>query len=226
MNLVSYITTVLLSLQPPYGDGETWQQRSDRMAIVAEAIDDASSKATCSDKYESDKKCVRTWSRDKKSLALLLVTMGYWESKFAKNVHEGKCRKYECDPSIAADGSVYHKARSPWQIQRTGLVSQDEYKVMNSATLESTVISANVAVRYLVLGMRQCGTIHGSMAIYGGAGSCAWPGVKNREAFYKQLGDKNVDQLNAEIEKQKSLFKAPVDTTSKVEEKKPEEQKK
>ena len=39
MNFVSYITTVLLSLQPPYGDGETWQQRSDRMAIVAEAID-------------------------------------------------------------------------------------------------------------------------------------------------------------------------------------------
>ena len=203
MNFVNYITTVLLSLQPPYGDGETWQQRSDRMAIVAEAIDDASSRATCSDKYESDKKCVRTWQKDKKSIALLLVTMGYWESKFAKNVHEGKCKKYECDPSISADGSVYHKARSPWQIQKTGLESKEEYAKMKSASLESTTISANVATRHLVLGMKQCGSIHGAMAIYGGASSCAWPGVSARETFYNDLTKKPEEQLLGEVEKRK-----------------------
>jgi hypothetical protein len=207
MNLVNYITTVLLSLQPTYGDGEAWQQRVDRMSIIAQAIDDASSKATCSDKYESDKTCVRTWPKEKKSLALLLITMGYWESKFAKNVHEGKCRKYECDPSVSASGTVYHKARSPWQIQKTGLVNQDEYKIMNSSSLESTTMSANVAVRYLSMGMKQCGTFHGAMAIYGGAGSCSWPGVNNREAFYRHLLEKTPEQLNNEIEKQKASFK-------------------
>jgi hypothetical protein len=108
---------------------------------------------------------------------------------------------------VSANGAVYHKARSPWQIQKTGLVSQDEYKTMNSSSLESTMTSANVAVRYLSMGMKQCGTFHGAMAIYGGAGSCNWPGVNNRESFYRHLLEKTPEQLNNEIEKQKGLFK-------------------
>lgn len=205
MNFINYITMVLLSLQPSYGDGETWQGREDRMNVIAQAIDDASSKATCSDKYAIDK-CVPSWPKNKRSLAFLLVTKGFWESRFAKNVHEGRCKPYECD-SFASNGNVFHRARSPWQIQRTGLVSRDEYAIMNSASVESTTMSANVAVRYLSLGMKHCGTIHGAMAIYGGAGSCNWPGVNNRAAFYATLLEKTFAQFNNEIEKRKLSFK-------------------
>ncbi|NBP01860.1 MAG: hypothetical protein EBU90_17325 [Proteobacteria bacterium] len=212
MSFIAYITTILLGLQPAYGDNETWQERTDRMTIVAEAIDDASSRATCSDKYNVEG-CVATWPQDKKSLAILLVTKGYWESKFAKNVHEGKCRPYECD-SYRKDGHLIHKARSPWQIQRTGLVSKEEYSKMNSSSQESTTVSANVAVRYLSIGMRQCHTIMGAMSIYGGVKSCNWSGVKHRLSFYKKLMEKSPEDLSAAKEKQEQLHKSFVKVSS------------
>jgi hypothetical protein len=208
MSFIAYITTILLGLQPAYGDNETWQERSERMTIVAHAIDDASSKATCSDKYDV-KDCAPTWPQDKRSLAILLITKGYWESKFAKNVHEGKCRPYECDAVKNAKGqTVSHRARSPWQIQRTGLVTKEEYTNMASSSLESTTISANVAVRHLSIGMRKCNTILGAMSVYGGVQSCSWKGVKPREAFYKDLIKKSPEELVAAEQKQKKLFKS------------------
>jgi len=204
MNFVNYITTVLLSLQPSYGDGENWEQRQGRMEIIAKAIDDATSKATCTEKYNVPG-CEKIWNNDKKSLALLLVTKGYWESKFAKNVHEGKCRKYECD-AYTVNGKVAHRARSLWQIQRTTLVNKDEYSKMNSSTFESTKMSAIVASRYLAEGMKKCNTIEGTIAVYGGAKTCTWVGAKQREQFYKMLEKRNSEQLLIEVEKQKILL--------------------
>lgn len=201
MNFVNYITMILLSLQPSYSDNETWSERTARMEIIAEAIEDASAAATCTGKYETSN-CKKVWAKDKKSLALLLVTKGYWESKFAKNVHEGKCRKYECD-SYMVNGNVLHRARSPWQIQRTGMVTKEEYSAMNSASLDSTKMSANVAVRYLANGMSLCKTISGAIAIYGGSKTCNWKGAAPREAFYKSLISKSEDQLLAAADAQK-----------------------
>lgn len=192
---------ILLSLQPSYSDNETWTERTARMEVIAEAIEDASTAATCTGKYEIPN-CKKTWPKDKKSLALLLVTKGYWESKFAKNVHEGKCRKYECD-SYTVNGNVLHRARSPWQIQRTGMVTKEEYSAMNSASLDSTKMSANVAVRYLANGMNLCKTISGAIAIYGGSKTCNWKGAAPREAFYKSLISKSEDQLLAAADAQK-----------------------
>lgn len=201
MNFIQYITMILLSLTPSYGDSESWTERTARMEIIASAIDDAASRATCVDKYLT-LDCKKAWPLDKKSLALLLVTKGYWESAYAKNVHEGKCHRNECD-SYTANGRVIHKARSPWQIQKTGLVTKDEYAQMNSSTLEATTMSANVATRHLVLGWNSCKTIRGAMAIYGGAKSCNWKGVIPREAFYKSLMTKNEGQIFSIADAQK-----------------------
>lgn len=203
MNFVTYITTILLSLTPSYGDLETWEARTERMTIIAQAIDDASSKATCSDKYETSS-CKRTWPKDKKSLALLLVTKGYWESRFAKNVHEGNCRAYECDAYKIAN-KIHHRARSPWQVQQTGMVSSEEYSKMTSATLESTTISANVATRYLANGMRLCKDIPGTISSYAGAG-CTWKGTKPRLAFYNQINGKSIEALQKDADKQKATL--------------------
>lgn len=204
MNFVNYITTILLSLQPSYNDAENWEQRSERMSVIAQSIDDAASKSTCSDSYATSD-CVKVWPGDKKSLVILLITKGYWESRFAKNVHEGKCYKYECDAYVV-NGNVLHRARSPWQIQKTILVTKEEYEKMNSATLESTTMSATVATRYLALGMNKCHTIKGAMSIYSGAKTCNWNRVKAREQFYKFIEKKTQNQLDSDVEKQKSLL--------------------
>lgn len=201
MNLVNYLLTVLLSLEPSHSDKETWEERSERMNIVAQAIDDASSRATCQDEYNVEG-CKKTWPSSKKSLALLLVTNGYWESGFAKNVHEGNCRPNECD-AHTVDGTVYHRARSPWQIQKTALVTSEEYQKMNSSTLESTKISAYAAARHLSIGMNSCKTIIGAMSIYGGIRSCKWSGVASRAEFYKKLEQKTDEQLEKSVEMRK-----------------------
>lgn len=201
MKLINYIVSILLSLDPSYSDKETWAERTTRMEIIAEAIDDASSKATCEEKYNT-LDCKKKWINNRRSLTLLLITKGFWESKFAKNVHEGKCRPYECD-SYTFNGNTFHRARSPWQIQRTGLVMKEEYDKMNSSTRESTVMSANVAVRYLAMGMNSCKTITGTMAIYGGAKSCNWDGVAPRVEFYNRLQKMEEKDIQKRVENQK-----------------------
>lgn len=201
MNFLQYITLVLLSLQPSYGDMEPWNERTGRMEIVAKAIDEASSKATCSGSFDVAG-CERKWPGSKKELALLLVTKGYWESRFAKNVHEGKCRVYECD-AHKVNGKVSHRARSPWQIQKTGLVTPNEYGNMKSSSQESTTLSAEVATRYLAIGMNKCKTIKGAISIYGGANSCNWKGADGRYAFFKTLNGKSEEQFVADQAKQK-----------------------
>ena len=211
MNFIKYITAILLSFEPSYSDKETWDERSARMEVIATAIDDASSKATCSDKYVAPD-CEKTWPQSKKSIALLLVTKGFWESRFAKNVHEGKCRKFECD-AYTVNGNRLHKARSPWQIQRTGLVSKEEYAKMNSSSLENTTLSANVAVRYLALGMKSCKTIRGAMSIYGGAKVCDWSGVAPREAFYKKINAMSDEQIFAAADARRDKKQKKVDVT-------------
>lgn len=206
MNFVNYITAILLSLDPSYSDKETWAERTTRMEIIAEAINDASSKATCEEKYNTPD-CKKTWKSSRRSLALLLVTKGFWESKFAKNVHEGKCRPFECD-AYTINGNRLHRARSPWQVQRTGLVTKEEYDKMNSSTRESTTMSANVAARYLVLGMNSCHTIPGTMSIYGGAKTCTWDGVKPRVEFYNSLDRTQEVDLKKRAENQKLKLEA------------------
>jgi len=210
MNFIKYITAILLSLEPAYySDNETWDERSARMEVIATAIDDASSKATCADKYDTSD-CSATWPNSKKSLALLLVTQGYWESKFAKNVHDGKCRSYECDAHVT-NGNILHRARSPWQIQRTGLVTKEEYQKMNSSSQEGTTMSANVATRYLALGMKSCKTTLGAISIYGGVKMCNWSGARPRDAFYKKLSNTAEDQFFAAADAKKVKYKVKTD---------------
>lgn len=214
MNFIQYITVVLLSLQPSFSDKESWEERTGRMEIVAKAIDDASSKATCMGAYDVAG-CERKWPGSKKELALLLVTKGFWESRFAKNVHEGKCREYECD-AYTSQGRILHKARSPWQIQRTGLVTKEEYAKMKSSTLEATSMSAEVATRYLAIGMNRCRTIKGAISIYGGVNSCDWKGADNRVKFFKALISKSEEQLMSEQAKQKLELEKRLDKKAEV----------
>jgi len=214
MNFTTYITTILLGLQPSYGDKETWQERTDRMTIIAQAIDDASSRSTCSDKHDVPD-CKPTWPSDKESLALLLVTTGYWESKFAKNVHEGKCKPYECDAIKNLSGkTIGHRAKTIWQIQKTPLETREEYDKMNSSSLESTTMAAIVAIRHLALGMKKCNTTIGAMSMYATSKACIWSGAKPRDSFYKELKKKTAEQLMKDVEKQQTRF-SPVASTEK-----------
>lgn len=207
MNFIQYITLMLLSLEPSYGDKESWEARTERMTVIAKAVDDAASKATCSDSYAIPS-CEKKWAGSKKELATLLITKGYWESRFAKHVHEGKCRNKECD-AIVVQGKIHHLARSPWQIQRVpSLVSTDEYKKMNYSTVEGTTVSANVATRYLITGFNSCHTIKGAISMYGGAGCKNNSWATPRYNFFTKLLSKSEETLSQEANKRKLVLEA------------------
>lgn len=187
MNFVSIILTMLLSLVPAYNDKETWEEREARMEIVAQSIDDAVSNQTCTGKYENPL-CIKKWPHSKKMLAVLLITKGNFESHFAKNIHSGKCKNFQCDV-IRKNGAIYHKARSPWQIQETGFLKPGEWEMMNGDSLAETTVSANVAARILTSGILTCNTVKGAFGHYAGAG-CDWDtqSAKDRtKAFYRLM---------------------------------------
>lgn len=213
MNSIQFLTMVLLSMEPSHGDREPWDTRAQRMEIVAKSIDSAAAQATCSAEFASAT-CKPTWPGSKRELSLLLVTKGYWESRFAKNVHEGKCQPYECD-ATTINGNIIHRARSPWQIQRTLLVSKEEYAKMTSNSLESTTMAALVATRYLAVGMAKCHTIPGAIAVYGGVANCNWSGAAGRYKFFKDISARTDEDFSKRVDQQRTRLAARLDREDK-----------
>jgi len=159
-----------------------------RLQTVATAISDAADESTCTGEYATPE-CKPDWKGSPLDLAVLLAANGYAESAFAKNVHEGKCRKDECDPYYVG-GKVYHRARTSWQIQKTGLVTDQEWHSMVGTDYRATFAAARVATRILARGFRSCHTVHGAMSLFGGVQNCNWSGVDKRFLMYKKLLDK------------------------------------
>jgi hypothetical protein len=172
---VQWVLAILLSLPPAYADNETTEQRDDRMFTIASAIDEVSDRATCQGFYDEDG-CLPIWSGTKRQLDALLVTKGWWESRFSLRVHAGKCRPDECD---------FGRARSPWQLQRTAY-SEPEWSTMVGVGLRPTRQAAWSAAKVLSEGMRRCKSPHGALAWYG-VQRCQWSGAKNRFGTYSRL---------------------------------------
>jgi hypothetical protein len=184
MTTIEIILAIILGLQAPL-DGEPAQERLARLQTVATAIVDVSEASACTGNF-STPECKPEWTRSPLELSVLLATKGYAESLFAKNVHEGKCKKTQCDP-YSSGGKIYHKARTSWQIQKSGMVSDKEWKTMVGTDYRSTFTAATVAARILSRGYRSCKTVLGSMSFYAGVHSCEYSGVVKRHAMYQKL---------------------------------------
>lgn len=174
---VAWILSLLVSLPPAYADrySETEDAREVRMDAIARAVHDATSKATCTGRFATDT-CEALWSGRPEHLAMLLVTKGWWESRYALNVHEGNCKPWECDAG---------KARTPWQLQHTSFSAPD-WDDMVGVDFESTRRAAWSAAKVLAVGMRRCHSFHGALSWYAST-RCSWSGAANRMVTYKRL---------------------------------------
>jgi hypothetical protein len=142
--------------------------------------------ATCSDASSADD-CRRIWPGSSLDLGVLLIAQAYSESRFAKNVHEGKCRAYECDPvRVSRTGEIRHRARSLWQIHNTGPI-RDEWDQMVGADYASTRAAAWAATKLLSRGYRACRSFSGAISRYAGIDSCSWSEAKRRGKLFEQL---------------------------------------
>jgi len=186
VSLRDLLLVLMLGLPAPYHEREDADSRRARLAIVAQAISDASSQATCAD-ANAAADCLKIWPGQQRDLALLLVTEAYWESRLARNVHEGRCREFECDPYRSSQtGKIEHRARTLWQMQYTRPIDS-EWNHMVGADLGSTRAAAWAAAKLLGSAYRACGTISGAISRLSGNGRCVWSGADRRTLLFEQL---------------------------------------
>jgi hypothetical protein len=159
------------------------------MSTIGRAVVEVVMRARCAGAYAvpayAVPACKPIWFGGEKELAALLITKGWWESRFAKNVHEGKCDSNECDAVKLRDGGVVHRARSPWQLQRTAY-SDPEWPTMVGTSFEATRDAAWAAAKVLAEGQRRCKSARGALSWYGWQ-RCEASGVGNRLVTYERL---------------------------------------
>lgn len=175
------ILSMLLSLPPAYED-RAEPGRDARMATIADAVAQSVDRARC-EGYTAD--CEPIWIGSELDIGALVVTVGWWESRFSRRIHAGQCRPDECDPFRYADGRVVHRARSCWQAQRTGW-SRKLWGNLEGTGLEPTRNAAWVATTVLAEGQRRCKSTVGAIAFYA-CGRCSWSGAKRRVATWEKL---------------------------------------
>lgn len=178
-----------MGLPSHYLEKEEPDARSARLHVIADAVTDAAEQATCSAAYETES-CVRLWPGATLDIGVLLVTQAYEESRLAKNVHEGRCRAYECDPiRVGNSGEIKHRARSLWQIHHVGPI-EEEWDHMVGTDYASTRAAAWAATKLLSRGYRACGNFSGAISQYAGVGSCHWSTAKRRGRLVNDLRER------------------------------------
>lgn len=179
------ILTVLLTLQPYFGDQESPDERVERMVVIAKAIDYASARGTCSGAFEEWVECRPIWRSDQESLAAALIVIAQNESNLALHVHQGRCGPKECDAIMVRNAQgervLYHQARSLWQVHYSSLI-REEWPNMAGTSLWSTSDAAWASARMLAGHRRRCLTDTGMFGGYGTGGSCTSPSAQRRAA--------------------------------------------
>lgn len=182
--LKELLITLFLSHTPHYTDQETWSEREARAEVMADAIDNAAARATCTGEYADKKdtpkeqRCVRIWPAPKKDLAILMLTMAKFESTFSERIHKNECNlhKGECDAGRAWDGksgkySYYQKAWTPWQLHRFLDIPQEDWDQIASG-IPGTRMAAWYATKRFSAAFRACGTYEGAYSRYGRGNGC------------------------------------------------------
>lgn len=177
------VYAVLADLPPWHEDREEdAEYRAWRLGNAAHGIAQAVDLATCEGLWKGDEECTPAWPQDRRlELAALLVGIGWYESRYAAHVHEGRCRPEECDGG---------RARSPWQIQSSPMVPREEWQRMLGAEREPTVVASRAAARILAVFLDRCGTVEGSVAAYATGGRCTWSRAAERVLYARRVEGK------------------------------------
>lgn len=146
---------VLMGLGPPYGEDEAFVDRALRLWTVAGAIDDAV--------LETD------YPGSGDELRAALVATGFYESRYSRRIHEGKCSPRECDQG---------RAVGLWQVWPLWF-DVDQSRGIGLGG-DATFVSARAAAQALAEARRHCGTLPGALSRYATGNICTWRGAKRR----------------------------------------------
>ena len=180
MTTILELLIVLATLPVPMEHSkETKEQRLTRLRPVANAIHGAAERATCSGIAE----CTPHWPGTANQAIAALISAGWWESRFAQHVIDGKCRPYECDPIKLANGTIFHKAAGAWQQQVAGPILYAEWKTLPG----NPEAQAWAAVRVLASSKRACKTTNGMFSMYATGRWCGWKHSAARVRTYQRI---------------------------------------
>ena len=179
------VILALLLWLPAWHEDTAELGRAERLGRVAVSIERAVARATCNGAAPD---CVAEWpTTEGRELALLLVALGWHETRFARHVHENRCRSYECDP-YSYKGTLYFRARGPWQVQlATRFVSQRQWLAIRGSDQASTDAAAWAATRVLSSSRAMCLTTSGTVSMYATGRHCRWRGAPERALTIQRL---------------------------------------
>lgn len=199
------LLAALLSLQPWVGDAESAEDRATRLEVVAEAIEAAVLRATCQvsatgtpisglgagegaavpgsaaavlEGAAEAEPCRRLWAGDPELLGFLLVSQARFETHLALHVHQGRCRKAECDGG---------RATGLWQLHAGPHLSREIWRTLAGTDLGSTSRSAWYAAVALSRGYNQCRSTEGAVGLFATGRSCHWTGAAPRARLAESL---------------------------------------
>lgn len=174
----------------------------DRIDSTSEAIVIGAENNLCKEgqKTETPRIDSACWPGEHERLSWMLYTLAEFESGFAKNIHEGKCRTSECDPvfKILPDGTevfVRHKARTLWQMHKSNFMTKDDWTNMVGTGFEPTMLASTIAGKELSYFKHICGTDRGALSIYATGKTCSWKEGTIRENKI----NKNIKNYNDEV---------------------------
>jgi hypothetical protein len=122
----------------------------------------------------------------------LLLAVGFYESTYSLRVHRGECKleKRECDAARAKDGTLFARAKSPWQLHQNTL-NRDNWDQLTG--IDNTDVQVTEANAALARGWHTCsrsGVPWQRAAVNGFAGrrcDASWPGLELRLAMQARL---------------------------------------
>jgi hypothetical protein len=200
MALKALILLTLLSRTPYHRDVETWDEREARMELVADAIHDSATRATCTESHKKEG-CKPIWGGSAKSMSMLLVTQAVSETNLSHYIHDNQCRLEigECDAA-----RIWNKRKKKyvyfqmsftlWQLKRFRDVSTAAWDKIQKGR-KGTHSAAWLATRRLAGAYTGCGSIEGAIARYATGKACKWEDAPKRYAFYLRLMGTSTDVL-------------------------------
>lgn len=147
--------------------------REARLATIAEAVESASTRATCGDRWAEavDPPCVPIWPRTAEELASLLAMKAWKETALSSRWHAGDCRGKECDGGTS---------QSPWQLKKARWMTAYPWEDLPQHDLVSTTWAAWYAARVLSCGYSRCHSVEGAVSAYATGSRCDWGEAPSR----------------------------------------------
>ncbi len=132
------ISEELTALPAWYQDGETQEERKSRMDLFADVQVDVANEFVTDGKFNGTAL----------QLTVGLMSVGFFESRYAKHVHAGQCKKDECDRG---------RAKSVYQVQDNNLVPTEVWSRIEGLDYDSTRLATYVAAVSFANAWNKCG---------------------------------------------------------------------